>query len=59
MTPPSTSERAHEVVLDQVFFSLDAEKFRQFTAMLEAPHGPNPGLQRLMAVKAPWNTGAA
>ena len=26
----------------------------QFTAMLDAPPGPNLGLERLMAVKAPW-----
>ncbi len=52
-------ERAQAVVLDQVFFSLDADKFRQFTAMLDAPPGPNPGLERLLAVKAPWSTGAA
>ena len=52
-------DRAQSVVLDQVFFSLDADKFKQFTAMLDAPPGPNPGLERLMAVKAPWNTGEA
>ena len=52
-------DRAQSVVLDQVFFSLDADKFKQFTAMLDAPPGPNPGLERLMAVKAPWSTGAA
>lgn len=52
-------ERAQAVVLDQVFFSLDAEKFKQFTAMLDAPPGPNPGLERLMAVKPPWNSDAA
>ncbi len=52
-------ERAQAVVLDQVFFNLDPDKFRQFTAMLDAPPGPNPGLERLLAVKAPWNTGAA
>lgn len=51
-------ERAQAVVLDQVFFSLDADKFKQFTALLDAPPEPNPGLERLMAVKAPWNTGA-
>lgn len=50
-------ERARSVVLDQVFFSLDAEKFKQFTAMLDAPPGPNAGLDRLMAVKAPWTDG--
>ncbi len=52
-------ERAQAVLLDQVFFSLDTDKFRQFTAMLDAPPSPNPGLERLLAVKAPWNTGVA
>ena len=52
-------DRAQSVVLDQVFFSLDADKFKQFTAMLDAPPGLNPRLERLMAVKAPWRTGAA
>ena len=28
-------DRAQSVVLDQVFFSLDADKFKQFTAMLD------------------------
>ncbi len=52
-------ERAQAVVLDQVFFSLDAEKFKQFTALLDAPAASNPGLERLMSVKAPWLTGSA
>lgn len=47
-------ERASAVVLDQVFFSLDIEKFRQFTALLDAPTAPNAGLERLMAVQPPW-----
>jgi len=51
-------EKAQSVLLDQVFFSLDAKKFRQFTAMLDAPPAPNPGLERLMAVQAPWKSGA-
>ncbi|MFN3436143.1 MAG: DUF1778 domain-containing protein [Acidovorax sp.] len=29
-------DRAQAVVLDQVLFSLDADKFKQFTAMLDA-----------------------
>jgi len=53
-------ERAQSVLLDQVFFGLDAEKFQQFTALLDAPPranaGPNAGLERLMAVKAPWDS---
>jgi len=48
-------ERAQAVLLDQVFFRLDADKFKQFTAVLYAP--PSPGLECLMAVKAPWSTG--
>jgi len=51
-------EKARSVVLDQVFFNLDEDRLKQFTAMLDAPPAPNPGLERLMAVKAPlggWN----
>lgn len=51
-------ERARAVVLDQVFFSLDTEEFKRFTEMLDAPPAPNPGLERLMAVKSPWSNGA-
>lgn len=47
-------ERAQAVLLDQVFFGLDTQKFEQFTAMLDAPPRTNEGLERLMAVKAPW-----
>lgn len=47
-------ERAQSVLLDQVFFQLDAEKFHAFTELLDAPAAPNPGLDRLMAVRAPW-----
>jgi len=45
---------AQAAILDQVFFSLNTDKFQQFTAMLDAPPNPNPGLERLMAVTAPW-----
>ena len=48
--------RAQAVVLDQVFFSLNADQFRQFTQMLDAPPSPNPGLERLMTVKTHWGT---
>ncbi len=52
-------ERARAVVLDQVFFGLDRDKFEQFTAKLDAPPTDNPGLERLMAVKAPWSVDKA
>lgn len=51
-------ERARAVVLDQVFFNLDAEKFRQFTETLDAPAASNPGLRRLMEMQAPWTARA-
>ncbi len=49
-------DKAQSVVLDQVFFSLDADKFRQFNKMLDAPPARNPGLERLMAIEPPWST---
>ena len=48
-------DKAQAVVLDQVFFQLDDDRFRQFTALLDAPPRTNPGLERLMAVTVPWN----
>ena len=46
-------ERAQTVVLDQDFFSLDVDKGKPFTAMLDAAPGPNPGLERLWDIKGP------
>jgi uncharacterized protein (DUF1778 family) len=47
-------DKAQSVLLDRVFFKLDAVKFRQFVKLLDAPPARNPGLERLMAVKPPW-----
>ena len=47
-------DKAQAVLLDQVYFNLDADKFQQFLDLLDAPPTPNPGLERLMALKAPW-----
>lgn len=52
-------DKARTVVLDQVFFGLDTDRFRQFIQRLDAPPADNPGLERLMAVKAPWRAKAA
>lgn len=51
-------EKAQGVMLDQVFFQLDTQKFQQFCRMLDAPARPNRGLERLLAVKAPWDKSA-
>lgn len=48
-------ERAQAVLLDQVFFNLDADKFQQFAALLDAPLQANQGLERLMTVQTPWS----
>lgn len=49
-------ERTQSVMLDQAFFRLDDEKYRQFIAMLDARPAPNAGLECLMAVQPPWET---
>lgn len=51
-------ERAKSVVLDQVFFSLREETFKQFTGLLIAPQTRNEGLERLMQVPNPWESKA-
>jgi uncharacterized protein (DUF1778 family) len=48
-------EKAQGVLLDQVFFRLDAAKFKQFRKLLDASATSNPGLERLLAIKAPWD----
>ena len=47
-------ERAQVVILDQVFFKLDENKFDQFMTQLDAPIESNPSLQRLLSVKFTW-----
>lgn len=39
--------------------TVDAARFAQLTALLDAPPGPNPGLERLLAVRPPWSQDAA
>ena len=52
-------DKAQAVLLDQVFFSLDAGKFREFARLLDAPPGRNAGLERLMALKPVWRKKSA
>lgn len=40
--------------LDQVRFTVDAETFRQFCELLDAPAKDNQGLARLMALTPVW-----
>lgn len=48
-------EQARSIVLDQTFFALDSEKYKQFTELLDAPVSENIGLARLMKVVEPWS----
>ncbi len=52
-------EQAQEVVLNQVAFCLNDKEFKSFTDLLDAPLQPNPGLERLLSLKAPWKVSAA
>ena len=51
----SACDKARTVLLDQVFFRLNTDKLEQFSAMLDAPPVSNAGLERLLAIKAPWS----
>lgn len=51
-------EKAQGVMLDQVFFTLKAQDFQRFCQLLKAPPAANPGLERLLATKAPWDSEA-
>lgn len=45
---------AEDILLDQRVFTLDADTFEKFQALLDSPTGANPKLRKLMATKAPW-----
>jgi uncharacterized protein (DUF1778 family) len=51
----SSCREAEAVLLDRRYFVLDAEAFRKFEAMLDAPPVVNPRLRRLLAERAPWD----
>jgi uncharacterized protein (DUF1778 family) len=45
---------AQDVLLDQAFFTVDADTFATFRAMLDQPLPPTDKLRRLLKTKAPW-----
>ncbi|MEO5353377.1 MAG: DUF1778 domain-containing protein [Magnetococcus sp. XQGC-1] len=47
-------DKAQSVILDQVSFTLDAERFHPFSQLLDTPPPQNTQLDRLMAVNFPW-----
>lgn len=47
--------RAEDVLLDQVFFTVDANTFEKFQELLEKPLPATDKLRRLLKTKAPWD----
>lgn len=47
--------KAEDVLLDQVFFSLDANTFAKFQALFDKPLPATDKLRRLLKTKAPWD----
>jgi uncharacterized protein (DUF1778 family) len=46
--------RAEDVLLDQAFFTVDADAFEKFQALLDQPLPATDKLRRLLNTKAPW-----
>lgn len=46
--------KAEEVLLDQVFFTVDSDTFKKFQALLDKPLPATDKLRRLLKTKAPW-----
>ena len=44
-------DKAHSVLLDQVFFSLETAKLKAFTALLDGPTRVKVGLKHLLVVQ--------
>jgi uncharacterized protein (DUF1778 family) len=46
---------AEDVLLDQAFFTVDEEAFKQFRALIDKPLPKADKLRRLLKTKAPWD----
>lgn len=46
--------KAEDILLDQVFFSVDANIFAKFQTLLDKPLPSTDKLRRLLKTKAPW-----
>ncbi|MFI4919324.1 MAG: DUF1778 domain-containing protein [Legionellales bacterium] len=48
-------QKAEEVLLDQVFFTVDACTFQKMQLLLDKPLPATDKLRRLLQTKAPWD----
>jgi len=46
--------QAEDVLLDQTYFALDAERFAAFQAVLDNPPAPSDRLRRTLKALTPW-----
>ena len=51
----ASTEKAQEVLLDQVFFKLGSTAFVAFSDLIEAPFAPSEGLKKIMSTKPVWS----
>lgn len=47
-------QKAQDDLADRRYFLLSTEKYEEFLNLLDRPTQPNPGLERLLSRKAPW-----
>lgn len=47
--------RAEDILLDQTFFTVDADTFEKFQTLLDQPLPTTDKLRRLLKTKAPWD----
>jgi uncharacterized protein (DUF1778 family) len=50
----ASCREAEDVLLSQTFFTVDADTFAKFEALLDKPLPPTDKLRRLLKTKAPW-----
>jgi uncharacterized protein (DUF1778 family) len=51
----SAYQKAQDVLLDNSFFGLDQNKFKQFLALLDAPPQRHEKLHKLLSSKSAWD----
>ena len=51
----ASREKAEQVLLDQTLFTVTAQQFKAFEALMNQPLADNPGLLQLLAKPAPWD----
>ena len=51
----ASCREAEGVLLDRRYFALEAKRFDEFMAILDAPPKPSVRLRRLLSERAPWD----